>query len=79
MITISIEGVAFLEQYPFLLPLLRETLDETTRFFPSFTGHLEVHTDPECPDDRQLILWIPTDRMNPPCIVGNNAHPIRKT
>lgn len=51
---------AFLEQYPFLVPLLLEAFFKISRFFPSFAGFLEVHTDPEDRSDVQLVLSIMT-------------------
>lgn len=53
--------LAFLEHYPFLVPLLIEASFQVAKFFPSFEGFLEVHTDPEDSTNRQIVLSIRTN------------------
>ncbi len=55
-----IEVFSFLESYPFLVSLLVEAFVEIERFFSSFVGYLEMHTDPDYSSERQIILSIVT-------------------
>ncbi len=51
----------FLEAYPFLVALLRETRDKIGDYFgPQTAVTLEVVTDPEAIDDRELFAFIQT-------------------
>ncbi len=50
----------FLDHHPFLVPILIEAFFQIERFFPSFVGFLEVHTDPDDSMDRQIMLSIMT-------------------
>ncbi len=51
----------FLEAYPFLTPLLREAHDKIDDYFgPQTAVALEVVTDPEAMDDRELFAFIQT-------------------
>lgn len=52
---------AFLEGHPFLVSLLIEAHAQVSRFFPSFVGFLEVHTDPDDTLDKQLVFFIATN------------------
>jgi hypothetical protein len=52
----------FLEQHPFLVPLLSEAHDAIQHYFGSSTPlALEVFTDPEVVGDQQLVALIQTD------------------
>ena len=53
----------FLQTYPFLIPLLVEACGKIETYFPPDPSVvLEVVTDPEALDDRQLVAFIQTDR-----------------
>jgi hypothetical protein len=56
-----IEVSAFLEAHPCLVPLLLEAYDEIAQHFGPSPVFLEVVTDPEATDDRQLVAFIRTD------------------
>ncbi len=56
------EVVQFLSEHPFLVALLQEAQREIETHFPAHRQlSLEVLTDPEAIDDRQLVLFIGTD------------------
>jgi len=56
------EVVDFLSDYPFLVGFLEEAYGEIQTYFPTCRQlSLEVLTDPEAIDDRQLVLFIETD------------------
>ncbi len=56
------EVVDFLSQHPFLVALLHEAHGKIQTYFHSYRQLiLEVVTDPEGADDRQLVLFIQTD------------------
>src|SRR5215472_16363143 len=52
------EVTSFLEEYPFLIPLLQEARMHIRRYFPDSDVILEVVTDPEIMDQRDLVAWI---------------------
>ena len=52
----------FLQENPFLISLVREAYDPIQKHFPGAKVFLEFRTDPEDPDDRQLLLSVATDR-----------------
>lgn len=53
------EVIGFLERHPFLVPLLLEAYNKIDTYFPGYPQvFLEVITDPEEPDDIQLIASI---------------------
>lgn len=53
------EVMEFLEAYPFLVSLLTEAYDKIGEYFgPKPDVVLEVVTDPEVDDDRQLVAFI---------------------
>jgi hypothetical protein len=55
----------FLEKHPFLVPLLLEAYSEFGNYFGPYPQvFLEVVTDPEAADDRQLFAFIST-RLSP--------------
>ncbi len=49
---------SFLEEHPFLIPLLQEAHIQIKRYFPNSDVVLEVVTDPEIPDEKQLVAFI---------------------
>ncbi len=51
----------FLETNKFLAPLLMEAYFEIRKYFPNPRVFVEVDTDPEEPNDRQLVAFIATD------------------
>lgn len=56
------EVVNFLSDNPFLAPLLQDARPQIETYFRSYTQLiLEVVTDPEAVDDRELVLFIQTD------------------
>lgn len=55
------EVLQFLEEYPFLVPVLLEGSDKIRHYFPNEKLEIEVHTDPEIIEDVQLFLSIITD------------------
>lgn len=56
------EVAKFLQEHPFLVPLLMEAHSKVAQYFgPSPEVVLEVVTDPEAIDDRQLVAFIRTD------------------
>jgi hypothetical protein len=55
------EVIRFLKVYPFLVPLLLEACDKIAEYFAAFSGVvLEVITDPEAENDRELFAFIRT-------------------
>ena len=55
------EVIGFLEGHPFLVALLVEAYSKIERYFPEYPQvFLEVLTDPEVPDDIQLVASIKT-------------------
>ncbi len=56
-----VEVLRFLERHPFLVPLLVEAYSKFGNYFgPYPRAFLEVVTDPEAPDDRELFALICT-------------------
>jgi hypothetical protein len=55
------EIIGFIKTYPFLVPLLLEAYDKIVQHFGPSPVFLEVVTDPEAMDDRQLVAFIRTD------------------
>jgi hypothetical protein len=56
-----VEVSGFLKTYPFLIPLLDEAYSKIGDYFGSKPNIvLEVVTDPEADDDRQLVAYIQT-------------------
>jgi hypothetical protein len=55
------EVIGFLKAYPFLVPLLLEAYGKIAQHFGPSPVFLEVVTDPEAIDDRQLVAFIRTD------------------
>jgi hypothetical protein len=54
----SSEVSYFLEEHPFLTPLLREAYSHIRKYFPSSTLFLEVVADPEARDEEQLVVFV---------------------
>jgi hypothetical protein len=55
------EVVELLQAHPFLVPLLEEAHEKIAQYFgPSSEVMLEVVTDPEAMDDRELFAFIRT-------------------
>lgn len=52
--------LGFLEQNPFLVPLLIEGNEVVQRYFPDAKSALEIIHDPDSPDHAQLLLTIGT-------------------
>ncbi|CBN54136.1 MULTISPECIES: hypothetical protein [Kamptonema] len=57
------EVLKFIEEYPFLIPVLLEAPDEIRYYFPSDALILDMAIDPESSstDDDKLVLLIATD------------------
>ena len=56
------EVIGFLENHSFLIPLLLEAYSRIGLYFPEYPEViLEVVTDPEVPDDNQLVASIKTN------------------
>jgi hypothetical protein len=54
--------ISFLENHPFLVSLLLEAYSKIETYFPEYPQvFLEVFTDPEVPDDTQLVASIKTN------------------
>jgi len=56
------EVLRFLERRPFLIPLLLEAYSNIANYFGPYPQvFLEVVTDPEAPDDQELVAFIRTN------------------
>ena len=51
----------FLNEHSFLSTVLRDARDWLERYFPSNALTLELISDPEAEDDRQLVLSVVSD------------------
>src|SRR4051794_21067437 len=56
------EVIQFLEENPFLVPILLEAQDKITKYFPDSPVSLEIRYDPEASDgDPHVMAYIATD------------------
>jgi|GEM_PF-608970 hypothetical protein len=56
------ETLHFLEANPFLVPLLQEAYANIRKYFPYSELFLEVITDPEAIDEKQLVVFIAVEQ-----------------
>lgn len=56
------EVLQFLEQYPFLVPILLKGYEPTRKYFPDAQLFLQVVTDPEAASKDDDMLWIFIER-----------------
>jgi len=67
------EVVDFLSDHPFLVPLLQDADGQIETYFGSYSQLiLEVVTDPEAVEDRELVLFIQTEL--PPAEALDSLH-----